>query len=107
MSADIVATIKTKTLAEKHDIDTAEGRAKFDADLRRHLEAIKDKWVKANAVELLRRWRWELFDQGYQYGATADEVRDLRNRVAVLEALMGISPPVPCEIKTLRRKGRE
>jgi hypothetical protein len=107
VSGDIVATIKAKMFAEKYDIDTAEGRANFDAALRRHLKAIKDKWIKANAVELLRRWRWELFDEGYQYGATADEVRALRERISALEAQLDISSPAPREIKTLRRKGRE
>jgi hypothetical protein len=106
VSDDIVATIKAKMLAEKHDIDTAEGRTNFDVALRRHWRAIKDKWIKANAVELLRRWRWELFDEGYQYGATADEVRKLRNRVAVLEARLDISQPEPCEIKTLLPRAR-
>jgi hypothetical protein len=105
-SDDIVATIKAKILAKKHDIDTAEGRVNFDAALRWHLGTIKDKWIKASAAELLRRWRWDLFDEGYQYGATADEVRELRNRVAVLEARLDISQPEPCEIKTLLPRAR-
>ncbi len=101
MTTDIVSRIKARIDLAGFDLRTAEGRLDFDKALRDELAKIKDIWLSRHAAEILKEWRRDLF-------GTIDhaELHQLRDRIAAIEARLGIDPAQPLGIKNIKPEWR-
>lgn len=98
MTADIVSQIKARIDLAAFDLSTAEGRLDFDKALRAELAKITDIWLSRHAAEILKDWRRDLFG-----GVDHAELHQLRDRIAAIEARLGIEQPRPVGVKRLHQ----
>lgn len=98
---DIVAEIKTRVDPARFDFTRAEGRRDFDNALRAEVRQIKDNSLRAHAVEIIKRWRMELF--GEHAPMWEWQMPSIVARLEAIEAFLGLKPrPQQTDIKSLK-----
>jgi hypothetical protein len=57
---DLFTAIKADCPPDRHDLNTAEGRTAWDAELRERIMNVEGEALRAHLGEMVKQWRWSV-----------------------------------------------